>query len=229
MPISAELLRARLLAPSILSADFARLGEEVDAVLDAGVRLVHFDVMDGHFVPNLTIGPAVVGALAPRVRRGGAFVDVHLMVTDPDSLLEAFVTAGADALSVHVETTPNLHRTLTRIRGLGASPGVVLNPATPASAVEEAALFADYVLVMSVDPGFGGQEFIPESLDKIRRLRETIPPRVAIEVDGGVDRDNIGRLAEAGADWLVAGSAVFGGGNPASAAGVLQGLLPGSP
>lgn len=225
MAFPAELFGVRLLAPSLLSADFARLGEEVEAVLDAGVRLVHFDVMDGHFVPNLTIGPAVVEALAPRVHRGGAFVDVHLMVTDPDSMLEAFVAAGADGLSVHVETTPNLHRTLSRIRELGASPGVVLNPATPASAVEEAVLFADYVLVMSVNPGFGGQRFIPESIDKIRRLREAIPPRVAIEVDGGVDRGNIRRLAEAGADWFVAGSAVFGAGGPTSSAGVLQELL----
>ncbi len=225
MAFPAELFGAKLLAPSILSADFARLGDEVDAVLDAGVRLVHFDVMDGHFVPNLTIGPAVVEGLAPRVHKGGAFVDVHLMVTDPDSILEAFVAAGADGLSVHVETTPNLHRTLSRIRDLGASPGVVLNPATPVSAVEEAVLFADYVLVMSVNPGFGGQLFIPESVDKIRRLRETIPPRVAVEVDGGVGRDNARRLAAAGADWLVAGSAVFGEGDPNSAAGVLQGLL----
>ncbi|MHB0978557.1 MAG: ribulose-phosphate 3-epimerase [Thermoleophilia bacterium] len=225
MAFPAELFGAKILAPSILSADFARLGDEVDAVLDAGVRLVHFDVMDGHFVPNLTIGPAVVEGLAPRVHRGGAFVDVHLMVTDPDSILEAFVAAGADGLSVHVETTPNLHRTLARIRDLGASPGVVLNPATPVAAVEEAVLFADYVLVMSVNPGFGGQLFIPESVDKIRRLRETIPPRVAVEVDGGVGRDNARRLADAGADWLVAGSAVFGDGDPNSAAGVLQGLL----
>lgn len=225
MAFPAELFGAKLLAPSILSADFARLGDEVDAVLDAGVRLVHFDVMDGHFVPNLTIGPVVVEGLAPRVHGGGAFLDVHLMVTDPDSILEAFVTAGADGISVHVETTPNLHRTLARIRDLGASPGVVLNPATPVSAVEEAVLFADYVLVMSVNPGFGGQQFIPESVDKIRRLRETIPPRVAVEVDGGVGRDNARRLADAGADWLVAGSAVFGGGDPNSAAGVLQGLL----
>ncbi|MHB1343904.1 MAG: ribulose-phosphate 3-epimerase [Thermoleophilia bacterium] len=225
MPFPAELFGLKLLAPSILSADFARLGDEVDAVLDAGVRLVHFDVMDGHFVPNLTIGPAVVGAVAPRVHQSGAFVDVHLMVTDPDALLEAFITAGADGLSVHVETTPNLHRTLTRIRELGASPGVVLNPGTPVAAVEEAALFADYVLVMSVDPGFGGQRFIPESIDKIRRLRETIPPRVAIEIDGGVGRENMRRLADAGAHWLVAGSAVFGAGDPTSAAGVLQELL----
>ncbi len=225
MPFVPELFGLKLLAPSILSADFARLGDEVDAVLDAGVRLVHFDVMDGHFVPNLTIGPAVVGAVAPRVHKSGACVDVHLMVTDPDSILEAFVTAGADGLSVHVETTPNLHRTLTRIRELGASPGVVLNPGTPVTAVEEAVLFADYILVMSVDPGFGGQRFIPESIDKIRRLRANIPPRVAIEVDGGVDRENARRLADAGADWLVAGSAVFGGGDPTSSAGVLQELL----
>jgi len=225
MAIPADIFRERLLAPSVLSADFSRLGEEVAAVLDAGVRLVHFDVMDGHFVPNLTIGPAVVAALAPRVHQAGAFVDVHLMVERPDVFLDDFVEAGADALSVHVETTPNLHRTLSRIRDLGAAAGVVLNPATPVHAVEEAALVADYILVMSVNPGFGGQAFIPESLDKLRRLRASIPPKVTLEVDGGVGRDNAARLVEAGADWLVAGSAVFSGGDPSVQAGVLQAAI----
>ncbi len=222
MGIPVDIFRSRLLVPSVLSADFARLGEEVEAVLDAGVRLVHFDVMDGHFVPNLTIGPAIVAALAPRVHLAGAFVDVHLMVEQPDAFLDDFVAAGADALSVHVETTPNLHRTLARIRELGAAAGVVLNPATPVVAVEEAALTADYILVMSVNPGFGGQEFIPESLDKLRRLRASIPPKVTLEVDGGVGRANTAQLVAAGADWLVAGSAVFGGGDPLVQAGVLQ-------
>ncbi|MBU2602105.1 MAG: ribulose-phosphate 3-epimerase [Actinobacteria bacterium] len=225
MAIPESLLRTRSLAPSILSADFSALGHHVQGVLDAGVRLVHFDVMDGHFVPNLTIGPAVVASLAPLVHRSGAYVDAHLMVEQPDLFLEPFVAAGADALSVHVETGPNLHRTLARIRELGASPGVVVNPATPLVAIEEAMLFVDYVLLMSVNPGFGGQEFIAETVDKVRRLREMLPPRVAIEVDGGVGRENARRLAEAGADWLVAGSAVFGEGDPGVAAGVLQEII----
>lgn len=225
MGIAADVFSKRLLVPSVLSADFSRLGEEVQAVLDGGVRLVHFDVMDGHFVPNLTIGPAVVAALAPRVHQAGAFVDVHLMVEQPDVFLDDFVAAGADALSVQVETTPNLHRTLTRIRELGAAAGVVLNPATPVSAVEEAALVTDYILIMSVNPGFGGQAFIPESLDKARRLRAAVPPKVTLEVDGGVGRDNVARLVAAGADWLVAGSAVFTGGDPLVQAGVLQAAI----
>ncbi|HZK49367.1 MAG TPA: ribulose-phosphate 3-epimerase [Thermoleophilia bacterium] len=229
MGIPADIFGKRLLAPSVLSADFSRLGEEVAAVLEAGVRLVHFDVMDGRFVPNLTIGPAIVAAVAPQVHRGGAYVDVHLMVEHPDAFLDEFVAAGADALSVHVETTPNLHRTLARIRALGAAAGVVLNPATPVCVLEEAVLSADYVLVMSVDPGFGGQAFIPESLDKLRRLRAVIPPRVALQVDGGVGRDNIARLVAAGADWLVAGSAVFGGGDATVQAGVLQSLVDQAP
>lgn len=225
MGIPLDMFSEKLLAPSVLSADFARLGEEVQAVLDAGVRLVHFDVMDGHFVPNLTIGPAVVAALAERVHRAGASVDVHLMVEHPDDFLERFVAAGADGLSVHVETSPNLHRTLSRIKELGASAGAVLNPATPVSAVEEAALVADYILVMSVNPGFGGQAFIAESLDKLRRLRAAVPSRVALQVDGGVGRDNAARLVSAGADWLVAGSAVFSGSDPMTQAGVLQALI----
>jgi ribulose-phosphate 3-epimerase len=225
MGIPSDMFGERLLAPSVLSADFARLGEEVQAVLDAGVRLVHFDVMDGHFVPNLTIGPAVVAALSARVHQAGAFVDVHLMVEHPDDFLEEFAAAGADGLSVHVETSPNLHRTLSRIKELGASAGVVLNPATPVSAVEEAALVADYILVMSVNPGFGGQAFIAESLDKLRRLRAAVPSRVALQVDGGVGRDNAARLVSAGADWLVAGSAVFSGSEPLAQAGVLQALI----
>ncbi len=225
MAIPESLLRAGSLAPSILSADFAALGVDVRAVLDAGVRLVHFDVMDGHFVPNLTIGPAIVRSLAPMVHGSGAYVDTHLMVERPDSFIESFVAAGADSVSVHVETGANLHRTLARIRELGASPGVVVNPATPLASIEEAMLFVDYVLVMSVNPGFGGQEFIPEAVDKVRRLREMLPPRVAIQVDGGVGRENAARLIGAGADWLVAGSAVFGGGDPGVAAGVLQGMI----
>jgi ribulose-phosphate 3-epimerase len=223
--IPQELFLRRLLVPSILSADFSRLGADVDAVLDAGVRLVHVDVMDGHFVPNITIGPAVVSALAPRVHARGAFVDAHLMIAEPDRYLEDFARAGVDALSVHVETCPHLHRTLTRIRDLDMAPGVAVNPGTDLSAIGEAVLFCDYVLVMSVDPGFGGQTFIPESVDKIRRLCELAPPRVAIEVDGGLGRDNVHRLAQAGARWFVAGSAVFGTSMPELEVGMLQQLI----
>ncbi|GAB4246362.1 MAG: ribulose-phosphate 3-epimerase [Thermoleophilia bacterium] len=228
MTLPAELLQQRLLAPSILSADFSRLGEEVATVLAAGVRLIHVDVMDGHFVPNITIGPPVVASLAPLVHEAGAFVDAHLMINEPDRYLEAFGRAGADGLSVHVEACPHLHRTLTRIRELGMRAGVALNPATDLALLGEAVLFCDYVLVMSVNPGFGGQTFIPESLDKIRRLRALLPAQAALEVDGGVDRGNIVRLRDAGANWFVAGSAVFGGGDARVQVSVLQELIAGA-
>jgi len=223
--IPQEFFSRRLLAPSILSADFSRLGAEVDAVLDAGVRLVHVDVMDGQFVPNITVGPAVVAALAPHVHERGAFIDAHLMIVAPDRFLDDFAEAGVDALSVHVEACTHLHRTLARIRELGMAAGVAVNPATDLSAIGEAMLFSDFVLLMSVNPGFGGQTFIPESVDKIRRLRELAPPRVAIEVDGGVGRDTVRRLVQAGAAWFVAGSAVFRSGAPEHEAGMLQHLI----
>jgi ribulose-phosphate 3-epimerase len=225
MGIAAELRGQRLLAPSILSADFARLGEEVDLLLDVGVRLVHVDVMDGHFVPNLTVGPALVAALAPRVHERGAFLDVHLMIEQPDRFLADFAAAGADALSVHIEACPHLHRTLTAIRALGLSAGIAINPATDLSVVGEALNFCDYVLAMSVNPGFGGQRFIPDSIHKLRRLRAMLPAGVALEVDGGVGRDNIFALAAAGANWIVAGSAVFSVGDPTEEITVLTELL----
>jgi len=228
MPLPAPLLTQRLLAPSILSADFARLGEEVASVLDAGVRLIHVDIMDGHFVPNLTAGPALVRGIAPLCHERGALLDVHLMVERPDDFLQAFVLAGADALSVHVETSPHLHRTLTAIRELGAGAGVAINPASDLSLLGEVLPFVDYVLVMSVDPGFGGQTFIPEMLDKVRRLRRVLPAGAAIEVDGGVGRGNIRDLAGAGANWLVAGSAVFCADDPRAEAAFLEGLLTGA-
>lgn len=209
-------LANRLVLPSLLSADFARLGEELRVIMSAGARFVHLDVMDGHFVPNITIGPAVVGALAPQVHEAGGVVDVHLMIEDPDAHLEQFVEAGADALSVHVEACPHLHRTLGEIRALGASPGVAINPGTAASVLTEAVKFADYVLVMTVNPGFGGQLFIPEVLDKITQAREMLPEGKALEVDGGIGSGNIQEILGAGANWFVAGSAVFGADDPGS-------------
>lgn len=208
------------LAPSILSADFTRLGEQVETVLQTGVEWIHVDVMDGHFVPNITVGPLIVKALRPLVSRYGGLIDVHLMIEQPERYLGAFVEAGADRLTVHVETCPHLHRTVQQIRELGAKPGVTLNPATPLVTLEEILPDVDLVLIMSVSPGFGGQRFIPGSLDKIRRVRamlDSIESTAELQVDGGVKPDNAAEIAVAGASVLVAGSAVFGG--PASIAG----------
>ncbi len=203
-----------LLAPSILSADFGRLAEEIREAEAGGAGLVHVDVMDGRFVPNLTVGPAVVSA----VRRATELpVDCHLMIEDPDRHLEAFARAGAGMISVHVEVVRHLHRTVQAIRDLGAEAGVVLNPATPLASLDEILPFADFVLIMSVNPGFGGQAFIPTSLPKIRNLRERIRRAglaTRIEVDGGVTLENLDDVVLAGADLVVAGSAVFGGGSP---------------
>ena len=198
------------IAPSILSANFSCLGEEIRAVERGGADVLHVDVMDGHFVPNITIGLPVVKSLAGFTRLP---IDAHLMISDPGTYAPQFVKAGAQMVSVHVEADPNLHRTLTAIKSAGARAGVVLNPATPVSAVEEALRFVDYVLVMSVNPGFGGQKFIMESLDKVKRLRQLINERqlnVRIEIDGGVDRTNIETVVAAGAEIIVAGSAIFG-------------------
>jgi ribulose-phosphate 3-epimerase len=198
------------IAPSILSADFARLADEVARVESAGADLVHVDVMDGHFVPNLTIGAPVVAALK-RVTR--LPLDVHLMIADPDRFLEAFAAAGAAMITVHVEVLPHLHRTLTQIRHLGAKAGVAINPSTPVSSIREVAGVLDHVLVMSVNPGFGGQTFIPRSLDKIREARALLAEAgsaAAVEVDGGVDTCNAAALVDAGASILVAGAAIFG-------------------
>jgi ribulose-phosphate 3-epimerase len=198
------------LAASILSADFAALGRDIAAAERGGADLIHVDVMDGHFVPNITMGPPVVKAVKRVATRP---LDVHLMIEEPDRYIEAFVEAGASMVSVHLETVPHLHRTLSYIRSLGALAGAVLNPSTPASSLEAIAEDLDYVVVMSVNPGFGGQKFIPQSLDKIRRVHALLAAAgsaAPIEIDGGVDASNIEAIAAAGASIFVAGNAVFG-------------------
>ena len=200
----------KLIAPSILSADFTRLGEEVRAVEAAGADWIHADVMDGHFVPNITFGPLVVAAVRKITRLP---IDVHLMIESPDRYIQAFAEAGADWISVQVEACPHLNRAVQQIKEAGAKAGVVLNPSTPLSALDWVLEYADYVLIMSVNPGFGGQAFIGNSLEKIRRLRRMIGDRglaTRIEVDGGIKENNIAEVAAAGADVFVAGSAIFG-------------------
>jgi ribulose-phosphate 3-epimerase len=213
------------LAPSLLSADFARLGDEIAAVAAGGARVLHLDVMDGHFVPNLTIGPPVVASLR---RVTDLPFDVHLMIEEPDRYIERFVAAGADMISVHQEAVPHLHRTVSLIRSLGAAAGVAINPATPLGVLEEILPDLDYVLLMSVNPGFGGQRFIASTVAKVAALRRDIAARGAaarIEVDGGVGEETLPPLLAAGAELFVAGAAVFDGRDPRGRAMALCALL----
>ncbi|HEX5376254.1 MAG TPA: ribulose-phosphate 3-epimerase [Solirubrobacterales bacterium] len=211
-----ELMASPRVAPSILSADFARLGAQLDEVMEAGARVIHFDVMDGHFVPPITIGPLVASSIADQVHAAGGAVDVHLMIESPERQIEAFAEAGADSITFHAEATPHAHRTLAAIRELGCLAGIALNPGTPAESIAELRGLADIVLCMTVNPGWGGQAFIPGSPDKVSRLKSLVGD-ARIEVDGGIDASTAGPIAAVGASLFVAGSAVFKSNDPAAA------------
>jgi ribulose-phosphate 3-epimerase len=212
-----ELLRSRRVAPSILSADFGRLRAQVQEVLDAGARVIHVDVMDGHFVPPITVGPLIVEALAETVRAAGAMIETHLMIERPERHVADFVRAGADSITFHAEATPHAAYTAGLIRDSGAGVGVAINPGTPVSALSELTGMIDVALCMTVNPGWGGQPFIAHSLDKLPRVRAVAGPDAAVEVDGGIDPQTAAACAAAGASWFVAGSAIFRQADPAAA------------
>jgi len=201
------------IAPSILSSDFARLGQQVQEAIDGGADIIHVDIMDGHFVPNMTIGPLVVSAIRPIAAGAGVPLDVHLMIEQPERLIAEFAEAGANALTVHVETCPHLHRILQQIKELGVKAGVTLNPATPLVTLEEILIYIDQALLMSVNPGFGGQSYIPTSTRKIAGLRRMLDERglsqVDLQVDGGIEPENAAEVVAAGANVLIVGSAIF--------------------
>jgi ribulose-phosphate 3-epimerase len=205
------------IAPSILAADFARLAEQVETVMDAGARVVHVDVMDGHFVPPITMGPQVVEALRDLVKGRGGILDIHLMIERPERQVEAFAKAGADVITIHPEATPHVHYGLHLIRELGCLAGVVINPGTPLETVEPVVPFIDLCLVMSVDPGWGGQPYLSTSTDRLARLRRLLPDEVVLEVDGGISLDTIDEAYAAGAELFVAGSSVFRAPDPGAA------------
>jgi len=212
-------------APSLLACDFSRLAEQIELVMDAGAKVIHFDSMDGKFVPPITIGPLVAASIAELIHDRGGLLDCHLMVDQPEHQVEAFVQAGADVITVHPEATPHIHYTLQTIRAAGCAAGVVINPGTPVEAVEPVAEIIDLCLVMSVNPGCGGQHYIPTSTARLAQLRGALPPEVVLEVDGGISLDTIDDARDAGTDLFVAGSSVFGADDPAAAFSALQARL----
>jgi len=223
--VNAELLQGRRIAPSILASDFARLGSQVEEVMDAGARVIHVDVMDGHFVPPISIGALIVDALREQVHDAGGCLDVHLMIERPEQSIEDYAKAGADSISVHVEATPNIHYALGAVRDLGCKAGLALNPGTPISAIDSLGGAFDLLLCMTVNPGWGGQPYIEASDARIAALRELLPEGMPLEVDGGVDSKTAGPAAEAGATLFVAGSALFGKPDPGAAYAELANVI----
>ena len=205
------------IAPSLLSCDFSRLADEVNLVMDAGAKVMHVDVMDGHFVPPITIGPLIVDAIRDLVKGRDGILDCHLMIERPERQVEAFAKAGADIITIHPEATPHIHYALRMIREAGCAAGVVINPGTPIEMIEPVADIIDLCLIMSVNPGWGGQKYIPSSTDRLRRVRAMLPPEVVLQIDGGVSLDTIDEIRDAGVDIFVAGSSVYGAADPTAA------------